>query len=110
MLRSRFVKQASPSDLCENFDATFFTNSCLLGMSYLFLKICLLTSFESSAYFNQLLFLRVITIELINVSSSHDFSFLIFLSEIYLTSSLFTAGIRCSGTLRPFICIGFSGS
>ena len=59
-------------------------------------------SFESKANFIDLSFLQVITIGLINVSSSQLTNFLICPSDLSLFNSVFTESSKCNGTRLPF--------
>ena len=77
---------------------------------FLLLNTCLIKNFESKASLIDSSFLQVKTFGLINLSSLHDFSFLMCPSEIGLSSFLLSHGSKVSGTLSPFNCIGCSGS
>ena len=63
----------------------------MFGIWYFFLKVCLFKNFASNAKYIDLSFLQVITIWLINLSLSHDSSFLMCTSKISLSSSLLSA-------------------
>ena len=67
-------------------------------------------NFESRANFIDLSYLQVITIGLINLSSSQFSNFLICPPELSLFNSVFTESSKCKGTCLPFSWIGSSGS
>ena len=61
-----------------------------------------ITDFESRANFIDLSFLQVITIGLINLSSSQFPNFLKCSSDFSLFDSVFTESSKCNGTRLPF--------